>query len=304
MNLIEPLFDRLLDLFPDSPNEKLEQCLFPKDGGSVDASRIPELLQAGAEPNRVVSLNNKLTLIHQLVEKPTFDSGSAEALQMLANAGGDLEARMIEGETPLIWACGFGTPEAVRALVAAGADVNAAGTHGMHPLERAVQLDDLEMVECLLAAGASPRRFPDALERALAGCSTEVKAAILRAEPGLDGSSGERRKEILAPGRNFYLLVPSNEDFETARTCFAECLSYFRGGEGNLEGGALLELAVLAPDTPVIAISAVWPDQEGPGLPPRTLQGCDIFVDGKSTTVRGREYIERLSRVIETARIQ
>ncbi len=111
-----------------------------------------------------------------------------------------------------------------------------------------------------------------------------------------------RKNIILQKGRKFYLLVPSDEDIESARTFFADCVRHFGGKKGNIRNDLFLELAILTSDVPVIAVSGFWPET-GPGLPNNVLMGCDIFVDNEYSTVRKNEYISKLFTVIDSVEI-
>jgi hypothetical protein len=120
--------------------------------------------------------------------------GHAEAVQVLVDAGADLELCDVNGHTPLRWACcnseGFhaqiaeiliragadvnardnfnGTvlhgaaldrnPEAVKLLVKHGARVNAVNNGGDTPLHSAVGAGHVETTKALLNAGAKRRK--------------------------------------------------------------------------------------------------------------------------------------------------
>jgi hypothetical protein len=74
----------------------------------------------------------------------------------LIEAGDDLEARDVDGYTPLMYAANAGAEEIVSALLAAGADPNAGDDQRSTPLMFAAQHDHLGIVRQLLAAGSNP----------------------------------------------------------------------------------------------------------------------------------------------------
>ena len=58
-------------------------------------------------------------------------------MKVLVEAGGDVEAKDEDGETPLHWAAAEGHVYVIRALVAAGADVEAKNKDGKTPRDLA-----------------------------------------------------------------------------------------------------------------------------------------------------------------------
>lgn len=76
----------------------------------------------------------------------------AELMEMLIEAGAEVDARDGFGRTPLHSA----GPEEAPVLLAGGADVNVTDLRGATPLHRAAAVGDLALVELLLNAGAAP----------------------------------------------------------------------------------------------------------------------------------------------------
>ena len=81
-----------------------------------------------------------------------------EVLQVLLNAGADLEARTENGLTSLLFAARHNeNPEIVQALLDAGADLEARDEDGWTPLMLAAWVNsNPEVLQVLLDAGADP----------------------------------------------------------------------------------------------------------------------------------------------------
>lgn len=123
--------------------------------GNVEAVRV--LLDAGADPNRVVPVND-YTPLHQAIYAP---EPNPYVVRLLARGGADLEWTDSRGAPPLFAAVEH--VDFLRILLEAGADVHARGPEGDGILAYAVrraatrQLHPSVMVppvELLLAAGA------------------------------------------------------------------------------------------------------------------------------------------------------
>jgi ankyrin repeat protein len=82
-------------------------------------------------------------------------NGDVQAVGKLLDDGADVNARDVEGDTPLILASFYATPECAELLIAKGADVNAANKTGATALIRAAT--DYEKTRLLVAAGADVR---------------------------------------------------------------------------------------------------------------------------------------------------
>ena len=81
--------------------------------------------------------------------------GDIKAIEQHLAAGKDVDAKDdLYGDTPLLWAAGFGHKGVVEMLITKGADVNAKADGGWTPLHYATGGNDMEIVELLIDKGA------------------------------------------------------------------------------------------------------------------------------------------------------
>ena len=74
--------------------------------------------------------------------------GDIKAIEQHLAAGKDVNAKdELYGDTPLLWAAGFGHKGVVKMLITKGADVNAKADGGWTPLHYATGGNDMEIVE-------------------------------------------------------------------------------------------------------------------------------------------------------------
>ena len=88
-------------------------------------------------------------------------SGHSEDIKTLLEAGADPNARDNKGNTPLHWAVFGGHAEAVTALLEPGVDLNARDSDGATPLKSAAYWGRSKSVKILLEAGADPNPRDD-----------------------------------------------------------------------------------------------------------------------------------------------
>ena len=82
--------------------------------------------------------------------------GNIKAVEQHLASGTDVNAEDdLYGDTPLLWATGFGHKEVAALLIAKGADVNAKAEGGWTPLHYATGGDEKDIVELLIAKGAN-----------------------------------------------------------------------------------------------------------------------------------------------------
>jgi beta-lactamase regulating signal transducer with metallopeptidase domain/ankyrin repeat protein len=173
---------------------------------------VAELLDAGADPNRVEAAGERPEGLQRTALTAAAASGSREIVERLLAAGVEVEAapegdasalmeaayhrhreivelllaagadpnRRLEGDgTPLIEAVRGGSEEIVRRLLAAGAEA-AVGVEGDgNPLIAAVELGDRSLVELLLEAGADPYAYVPGDESAVTRAAENGRRDLL-----------------------------------------------------------------------------------------------------------------------------
>ncbi|MDP7051097.1 MAG: ankyrin repeat domain-containing protein [Verrucomicrobiota bacterium] len=81
--------------------------------------------------------------------------GNIKAVEQYLAAGKDVNVKDdLYGDTPLLWATGFGHKEVIEMLIAKGANVNSKAEGGWTPLHYATGGNDQEIVRLLIAEGA------------------------------------------------------------------------------------------------------------------------------------------------------
>lgn len=91
---------------------------------------------------------------HLLIE--AVQRGTAETVITLIDMGADVNAKMSDGRTPLMFAAVTGSPEIVEILLNAGADVDAQALDGSTALIKACLWGHTGIVEILIDYGADP----------------------------------------------------------------------------------------------------------------------------------------------------
>ena len=108
----------------------------------IQAQKLQQVEEAKAEESEIS--------IHRAAWE-----GDTKAIEQHLAAGKDVNAKDdLYGDTPLLWAAGFGHKGVVEMLITKGADVNAKAEGGWTPLHYATGGNDKEIVELLIAKGA------------------------------------------------------------------------------------------------------------------------------------------------------
>lgn len=112
-------------------------------------------LVAGADVN--ARLNEDTTVLMWACARAHANGDRAVAIiDSLLDAGANLNARSADGSTALGWAANSSNFAVVRRLLEAGADVNVQNESGWTPLMAAARYGDPAVVQRLLEAGADP----------------------------------------------------------------------------------------------------------------------------------------------------
>jgi ankyrin repeat protein len=128
-----------------------EDALFDKDflQNASEQKMLRAIEMAGGNAN--VRNNRGTPALHYAV-----DAGNPENVQILLNAGADVNGRDIQGDTALIQSPRVNfRPEIIQILLNAGADVNAQNGSGETALMWAARYSESETVKLLLDAGAN-----------------------------------------------------------------------------------------------------------------------------------------------------
>ena len=136
-----------------------------------------------------------------VVQPPTgsfhdaVDEGYLEVVKQHLAASPNVNAKDVNGSTPLYIAAGRGHKEVAALLIANGADVNAkTNKYGWTPLHRAASEGHKEIVELLIANGANVNAKDEAGKTPLDSATSEV-ADLIRKHGGKTG------EELKAEGK-------------------------------------------------------------------------------------------------------
>jgi ankyrin repeat protein/mono/diheme cytochrome c family protein len=155
--------------------------------GSLETMRV--LLEAGAEVN--AANRRRSTPLHWAI-------ADEAKVRLLLGRGANVNARVVEGRTPLFLATQLGNPYGVmRALLEHGADPNIASAAGQTPLMISATRGDLEAIKLLLDAKANINAKNGAGETALMAAATDGNPLVVRLmlERGADAKVLSKRNE-------------------------------------------------------------------------------------------------------------
>lgn len=131
--------------FPFTPSH------LPHFAGQAQVRKLEKALKEGADPNGV-DLTGQTALHTVLGTKP---GQTVRMIQMLVNAGADVNAVSEKGETPLTCALQRGCDlEHITALLDAGADLGKMNADGSSPLTKAFHQNQRAAFDLMLARGA------------------------------------------------------------------------------------------------------------------------------------------------------
>jgi ankyrin repeat protein len=119
-------------------------------GGDLD--RVLTALAEGIDVNG--RDNGNWTALYWVVDMGIVAGQRGRIVDALVAAGADIDARDLEGSTPLMIACRAGSGDLVCLFVGAGAAFNACNDKGWTPLMEAACYGDLQTVMLLLRSGA------------------------------------------------------------------------------------------------------------------------------------------------------
>jgi ankyrin repeat protein len=140
---------------------------------------VEALLAAGCDPNF------KKTCTSALGE--TVIRGDRELVQLLLDAGAQVDAREEEGDTPLMYAAAKGNVEVVKQLLAAGANPKAKDRYGTSALVSAAEKGHRDVCDILMPLSSPSDRERAALIAELKGHAewiTEMKRLLLASGKG------------------------------------------------------------------------------------------------------------------------
>ena len=101
------------------------------------------LLETGANPNH----RSEASALYLAPMHMAGLSGGADMVQILADAGADIDPKGREDGTPLLWALGEGKMEAVMKLIDLGADYNHKNSYGFSAADFARQMNNAELLQ-------------------------------------------------------------------------------------------------------------------------------------------------------------
>lgn len=158
-----------------------------------DASRAALFVEAGMDPT--VKNHSNRTALWIATEQRQLG-----VLKALLGAGVAPDARnapaMEYGKTLVFEAVDTGEAEFVRVLAEAGADADAANEYGVTPLSEAARVGNVEMCQILLKAGADPNTAPGGFPL-LYGPVNENHLEVVRLLLAAGAKLGEHKQSLI-----------------------------------------------------------------------------------------------------------
>jgi ankyrin repeat protein len=153
------------------------------------------------------------TALHWVVDMGAGGGPRDKIIEALLDAGADIEARDLEGSTPIMVACRSGSGDLARQLARGGADIGTRNSKGWTTLMEAAGAGDTTMVIFLLERGVDSavreQSERTALDIAIAQGFEDV-VAILRAPPQRNPPACSREiplPELRLLRKGFFVLV-------------------------------------------------------------------------------------------------
>ncbi len=143
------------------------------------AADVRALIGSGGGGSLLALSDDGKTLLHAAALGGCVET----VLGLVKDAGLDVDARDVSGQTPLFCAAEKGHVEACRALLRAGAAVNASddGDNGVTPLRRAAACGHVGVIRALVAEGADINWASSTGNTALHDAAWNGRAAAVRA---------------------------------------------------------------------------------------------------------------------------
>ena len=169
-------------------------------------------LHAAAEAGHTEIVRYLVSLPDVDVNQETVDSYTAlhravmhverDVVQVLIDAGADIDIQNNEGRSPLLSACVEGTFDTVKMLVRAGAEVRATDDEGVTCLHYAARRRDTETVRYLVGLPEVDVNYGDAhnhtaLHRAALNADTDVVQVLIDAGADIDTQNSEEGRSPL-----------------------------------------------------------------------------------------------------------
>ena len=166
---------------------------------SEDAYSVRSLIDSGEDVNAMSQdlIGNQYWKLTPLIRASI--SGNLEIMQMLINAGADVNGIDEWGDTPLMAAAAFGHVEAAKLLISSGANLDAKKPDETTALMIAARRGNYEVLKTLITAGADPNIGLGTGDTALslaAGAGNVVMVKLLLANgASVDRVAIERAKQ-------------------------------------------------------------------------------------------------------------
>jgi len=182
-----PLLDKIKRSAGDRINEvndhikRVNNCIVALKQGDLD--KFLELATPGPLYN-ILGENRDSALM------AAVKAGHTESVQLLINAGADINQRDRYGNSAFFKAIESGSAETVQVFIDAGLDVNQKNKHGHTPIWTAVRGDHAKTMQTLIKAGAE-HDLDRLLQSAAGSGKTKTAQALINLGASLEASSSD-----------------------------------------------------------------------------------------------------------------